>query len=59
MTIDHGNQFQHLINGKLTTHVTDERTGGKGAKTGLLALQLHAGDPMTVQFKNIRLKELK
>jgi len=26
---------------------------------GLLALQLHAGPAMTVQFRNIRIKQLK
>jgi hypothetical protein len=31
----------------------------KGASSGILALQLHAGPPMKVQFKNLRIKELK
>jgi hypothetical protein len=34
--------------------VTDESTAG--AKMGVLAFQLHAGQPMTVQFKDIILK---
>ena len=34
--------------------VTDETA--VGAKTGVLALQLHAGPPMEVQFKDIVLK---
>lgn len=59
VVIAKGNHLQHFINGKQTVDVTDEREGGKGAKSGILALQLHAGDPMTVQFKNIRIKELK
>src|SRR5437660_9620569 len=53
-----GKHLQHLINGVQTVDVIDERTGGKAAKEGILALQLHAGDPMTVQFKNIRIKTL-
>ena len=53
-----GNHLQHFINGVQTVDVTDEREAPKGAKQGLLALQLHAGDPMTVQFKNIRIKKL-
>ena len=57
--IAQGNHLQHFINGKQTMDVTDDREGGKGAKSGILALQLHAGDPMTVQFKNIQIKELK
>ncbi len=57
VVIAKGNHLQHFINGKQTVDVTDEREG-KGAKSGILALQLHAGEPMTVQFKNIRLKPL-
>ncbi len=57
VVIAKGNHFQHFINGVQTVDVVDEREGGKGAKEGVLALQLHAGDPMTVQFKNIRIKE--
>lgn len=49
-----GNHLQHYINGNLTVDVTDETA--VGAKSGILALQLHAGDPMTVQFKDIVLK---
>src|SRR6184192_2355115 len=53
-----GNHLQHFINGVQTVDVIDERAGGKAAKEGILALQLHLGEPMTVQFKNIRLKTL-
>src|SRR6266542_311043 len=56
LVIAKGNHLQHFINGVPTVDVVDERTGGKAAKEGLLALKLHAGDPMTVQFKNIRIK---
>ncbi len=49
-----GNHLQHFINGKQTVDVTDETA--VGAKNGVLALQLHAGQPMTVQFKDIVLK---
>jgi len=58
VVIAKGNHLEHFINGVPTIDVIDERTGGKAAKEGLLALQLHAGDPMTVQFKNIRIKSL-
>ena len=37
--------------------VTDE-CEAKAAKSGVLALQIHVGPPMTVQFKNIRIKKL-
>jgi uncharacterized protein (TIGR03067 family) len=56
LVIAQGNHLQHFINGVPTVDVVDERTGGKAAKEGLLALQLHAGEPMTVQFKGIRIK---
>jgi type 1 glutamine amidotransferase len=49
-----GNRLIHKINGLVTVDVTDEHAEQRSA-SGVLALQLHAGDPMTVQFKNIRL----
>jgi len=55
--IARGNHLQHFINGHQTVDVVDEQSG-KAAATGILALQLHAGPPMQVQFKNIRLKTL-
>ncbi|MFA6544097.1 MAG: DUF1080 domain-containing protein [Limisphaerales bacterium] len=53
-----GNHLQHFINGMQTVDVTDEG-GDKAAKEGILALQIHQGPPMTVQFKNLRIKGLK
>ena len=58
LVIAEGNHLRHFINGVQTVDVIDEREGGKAAKEGILALQLHAGEPMTVQFKNIRIKTL-
>ena len=52
-----GNHLRHFINGHLTADVTD-LDNANAAKSGVLALQLHAGLPMTVQFKNLRLKIL-
>jgi hypothetical protein len=49
-----GNHLQHFINGLQTVDVVDETA--IGAKSGVIALQLHAGQPMTVQFKDIVLK---
>ena len=46
-----GNHIQQFINGKATVDVTDETK--EGAKKGVLALQLHAGSPMQIQFKDI------
>lgn len=50
-----GNHIQHFINGHQTVDAIDETP--EGAKKGVLALQLHAGPPMQVQFKNIILKQ--
>lgn len=50
-----GNRIEQSINGKATVVVVDETA--EAAKTGVIALQLHAGPPMQVQFKDIVLKE--
>lgn len=52
-----GRHLQHFINGHQTVDVTDQTF--EGEKQGLLALQIHQGPPMTVQFRNLILKELK
>jgi len=53
-----GYKFTHQINGVTTSVVTDEDKTERRAK-GLIALQLHAGPPMKVQFRNIKIKYLK
>lgn len=55
--IAQGNRLQHFINGVQTIGVVDE-TQQKRLTSGILALQLHAGEPMTIQCKNIRIKSL-
>ena len=50
-----GFHFVHRINGVVTAECTDEDVQMR-RKSGILALQLHAGPPMTVQFRNIRIK---
>ncbi len=55
--IAQGDHLRQFINGKPTVDVTDE-CEAKRAMSGVLALQLHAGPPMMVQFKNIRIKQL-
>ena len=52
-----GNHLSHYVNGVLMSEVIDHQED-KAATSGIIALQLHAGPPMTVQFKDIRLKEL-
>ena len=50
-----GNHVQHFINGKQTVDVTD-RDKAHAPKEGILALQIHAGPAMVVQFKDLLLK---
>ena len=52
-----GYHLVHRINGVVTADCTDNDAKQRRA-TGLLALQLHAGPPMTVQFRKIRVKRL-
>jgi len=51
-----GNHLQQFINGRQMIDIIDE-CEAKAAKSGVIALQLHAGQPMTVEFKNIRIKQ--
>lgn len=55
--IARGNHLTHVINGTVMSETIDDQKEA-AAKIGLLALQLHAGMPMKVQFKDIRLKRL-
>jgi hypothetical protein len=54
--IARGNHLAHYLNGYQTIDVIDNDPKGSLA-TGVLALQLHAGNPMVVEFKNVRLKQ--
>lgn len=58
VVIAKGNHLIHKINGLQTAEIIDNQTA-KAKEKGILALQLHAGPPMTVQFKDIKIKELK
>lgn len=52
-----GNHFKHFINGVQTAECTDNDTDAR-RNDGLLGLQLHAGPPMKVMFKDIHMKNL-
>ena len=52
-----GNRQIHQVNGVTTMDLTDNHPEAK--RQGILALQLHAGAPMTVEFKDIGLRHLK
>lgn len=56
VVIVRGPHLIHKINGNTTSEVIDY--SDKALKSGVLALQLHAGPPMKVQFRNIRIKKL-
>ncbi len=49
-----GNRVKISVNGTLTCDFDDP----EGAKSGIIALQLHAGPPMRVSFKDIEIKDL-
>jgi len=51
-----GGEISLTINGVRMTELLDEDE--RRVLTGLLALQVHVGDPMRVQFKNLRLQIL-
>jgi type 1 glutamine amidotransferase len=53
-----GNKLQHFINGQLMSETTDQQAD-KRRMEGVLALQVHAGPPMKLEVKNVRLKRLK
>ncbi len=60
VVIASGNHLIQQINGVVMCDVTDnDERPGQRAFSGILALQLHAGQPMHVEFKNIRLKRLR
>ena len=52
-----GFTLQNYINGQLMAEVTDGDVQMR-QRAGLLALQLHAGPPMKVQFRHLKLKRL-
>jgi len=52
-----GNHLIHQLNGHTTMELIDR--DAKIAAEGLLALQIHAGPPMLVEFTDIRIKHLE
>jgi hypothetical protein len=53
-----GSDIALYVNGVLMCQITD-KDANTAAKSGIIALQMHPGPPMKVQFKNLALKELK
>ncbi|MEJ1237527.1 DUF1080 domain-containing protein [Chryseolinea sp. T2] len=54
--IARGNQLEHYINGVLMSAVTDDDTVNR-KMSGLIGVQVHVGPPMTVEYRNIMLKQ--
>jgi len=54
--IARGNHIIEKVNGRLMCELTDEDTLAR--REGIIALQVHAGKPMKVEFRNIRIKDL-
>jgi hypothetical protein len=52
-----GNRLQHFINGQPTSELIDHHAD-KRTLEGLLAIQLHKGNPNRVEIKDLRLKVL-
>ena len=52
-----GNRIRHFLNGRLILDFTDNDPQ-RSLREGILALQLHAGSPMWVEFRNIRMRPL-
>lgn len=52
-----GNHLIQKINGMVAVDLTDEDEKGR-TMDGIIALQIHAGAPMTISFKEIKIKEL-
>ncbi len=52
-----GNHYRHWIDGQLTVDVIDLDEKGRKLE-GVLAVQVHVGPPMTIQYKDFLLKVL-
>ena len=51
-----GNHIRHYLNGRKILDYTDESDLALGS--GVIALQLHGGKPMWVEYKDVRVKKL-
>lgn len=56
--VANGNQFTHIINGRVMSIGIDEDEISS-RKSGILAFQLHSGRPMKIQLRNIRIRRIK
>jgi hypothetical protein len=56
--IARGPRLQHYLNGRLVAELNDEDPAS-ARSSGVLALQLHAGAPMWVEYRRVRLAPLE
>jgi hypothetical protein len=56
--IARGNTFVHPVDGRVMSVAVDE-DAAHFMKSGLLGLQVHSGPPMTIDLKNVRIREIK
>jgi hypothetical protein len=54
--IARGNMITEILNGHVTSTLVDDDTKARALK-GLLGFQIHVGEPMKVEFRNIWLKQ--
>jgi hypothetical protein len=55
--IARGNHIEQLLNGRVMSMLIDDDTAGR-KMDGLIGIQVHLGEPMKIEAKNIRLKKL-
>ncbi|MEM7014645.1 MAG: family 16 glycoside hydrolase [Verrucomicrobiota bacterium] len=55
--IARGNHFVHKVNGQITSEFTDHHEGR--SMDGLLAIQLHRGNPHRIEIRELLLKKLE
>ena len=56
--IARGNTITQILNGTVTSIVIDDDSKNR-MSSGLIGFQMHVGDPMKVEFRNVWLKRLK
>jgi len=54
-----GNKITLKLNGTTTVDYTEPEPPEKAARSGIIAVQIHGGGPMEVQFRNLRIREIK
>lgn len=52
-----GNVLEHYVNGQLMSKVIDEDEANRSLE-GRLGVQVHVGPPMTVEYRNLRVRSL-